>query len=515
MSMYKEDIVKRNRGDRIMQLIIEEGKEHQIFHSPIRDEDTIVYKNTEIPASHLHKLMPDVCTSMNGVSAERILTLAKKTYDAGIILTPISAKKLAKMEHKGRADEFIENYKIAGLTKCPETGKKETEEILKVIFGEQKRFHGRTPQILPQIAAACDYYKRPKAVAAEKFSIQYVRELLSLGLSTTEVFLLYTSLSEQQLSDISHDLYKAQMISTLLDKAYLKKSTEHYSAAMWIADHVDTDLKLLEKVYNKADELDLHKSTSVDALKTQFNNLKATSEVKKIEKAYKKCGFKLENCVCDLHKTVSTTDRYKAEILEGTDPRQVMLGYETDCCQHLGEAGESAMMHGLLHPKAGFWVVTKKDSGKVVAQAESWELNKDTLVFDNIEFANDAEIDQYKEIIYKWVSECKYSNVIMGCAYNALSSNHFKSAGAVVPPVTAYELYVLSYEEDCDAREEICHLKSEEEARMLMETGKITYFDYVYCDSERNSVYLKENNKMADFFEEYEKDQEESEYEYE
>ena len=465
--------------------------------------EEIEYKGTMMPAEHLAYFTIEECRSMKGVSAERIMTLAKETYDLGIKLTPLLAKKLAKAEHKGKTSSFIGKYKDSGFTKCPVKGKKETEESLRVLFSAQRRFRGRIPRILPQIAAVCDYYKIPLEDAANKFSIQSVQHLLELGVSKVETVLLYTHLSERQLSNISNNLYLTQMVATLIDKSYKKSKENLLEAACWIADHANSDLKLLEKVYDKASDLKLDSSISVDNVKTQFSNRKAANEVAKIEKAYKECHFKLKNCVCELKKTTSQTDRYKAEILEGDDPRQVMLGYDTECCQHLGDAGESAMMHGLLHPKAGFWVVTKRDSGKVVAQAESWELNRNTLVFDNIEFANDAEIAQYKEIIGKWVAESSYKNVIMGCGYNEFVNDSFERAGAVTPPVTAYELYVLSYEDECDAREEICELSSEREAQELMERGEITYFDYVYCDSERESVYLKKNGRIAEFFAEY------------
>lgn len=481
--------------------IINEHEEYLLYdcgNDILNTYDSITYNNIEIPISYITPIYN--CPSLKGISSERALYLIQKTYENNIILSPLSAKKLLKAEHKGKADSFFEKYKICGLTKCSGFGKNKVIAELTKLFQAEKRFKGRIPQITPQIAVVCSEYNIPLQVAVEKFSIQDIRKLLELGLPKVETVLLYTLLSESQLSKVSNNLYIAQMVSSLLEKGYRKQKDEFLNAALWIADHAETDIKLLEKVYNKASELVLNNSVTVDNVRVQFGDKKAINEVEKIEKAYKKCGFKLKNCVCELQRSTSRTDRYKAEILEGNDPKQVMLGYDTDCCQHLGEAGESAMMHGLLHPKAGFWVATKNDSKKVVAQAEVWELNYNTLVFDNIEFANDAEIDQYKEIIGKWVSESEYENIIMGCGYNEFMNDSFKEAGAVIPPVTPYELYVLSYEDECDAREEICELSSPEEAERLMESGEITYFDYVYCDSERESVYLKENGRIAEFF---------------
>lgn len=469
------------------------------YRAITRSNEEIEYQGVAMPSAHIKTWFE--CESTKGIKSKRMLELAKKAHELGIILTPISAKKIAKAEHKSKANSFLEKYGTCGNIKCKESGNDPTEKKLQELFLKEARFRGRTPQILPQIASVCDTYKIPAEKAVSEFSILPVRMLLSSGLSKTESALLYINLDVGQINRICGNLYIAQMVAILLDKGYRKGNESLVNAALWISDHTNTEIKLLEKVFNKADELTLTENTSVDNVRVQFNNSKAVSEVAKVEKAYKKCGFKLKDCVCELRKTTSFTDQYKAEILEGDDPRQVMLGYETDCCQHLGEAGESAMMHGLLHPKAGFWVVTKRNSGKVVAQAESWELNSNTLVFDNIEFANDAEIDQYKEVIGKWVEESPYENIIMGCGYNEFANDEFENAGRMIPPVTAYELYVLSYESDCEAREEICELESAEQAQELMDNGIITYFDYVYCDSENVSVYLKKNGRISKFFE--------------
>ena len=89
-----------------------------------------------------------------------------------------------------------------------------------------------------------------------------------------------------------------------------------------------------------------------------------------------------------------------AYIMDGQDPRQVMLGYDTNCCQHLNGAGETAMMYGLANPDAGFFVIEDKETGKILAQAETWEcapeyrsvrteeINLQTVFNDDINLAN-------------------------------------------------------------------------------------------------------------------------------
>lgn len=476
---------------------------HKIF----KNYDEISYENKIISSKQIHELF--LCELSRKINNNRLFEIMLETVNKNIMITPISAKKMLKAEQKGKLTSFLEKYNTLGLLKYENKDHSKCIESLTKEFQKEKRFHGRIPGILPEIAAVCDIYNISETQAVSKFTIQSIRNLLDCGLSKMETALLYIHLNEAQISAVSQNLYIAQMVSTLLDKGLRKNNQELISGAYWIANHANTDLKLLKKVYNNAKDLILNEQTTIDNIKVQFNNEKAFEEVKKIEKAYKKPGFKLKNCICELRKSTSLNEQYEATILEGNDPRQVMLGYETECCQHLGEAGESAMMHGLLHPKAGFWVLTKRNSGKVVAQAECWEADRDTLVFDNIEFANDAEINQYKEIIGTWVEESPYTNIIMGCGYNELISDDFEEAGRLIPSVTPYEIYVVSYEKGYDdeeddgifAAEEFRNLESEEKARELLEAGRITYYDYIYCDSEGASVYLKHNGRVSEYFE--------------
>ena len=78
------------------------------------------------------------------------------------------------------------------------------------------------------------------------------------------------------------------------------------------------------------------------------------------------------------------------------------------------------MMFGLVHSRAGFWVMEDTKTGKILAQAEAWldDQNESTLVFDNIEFADDKDVSNYRDAIGAWCEKCQYQNVIMGNGYN-------------------------------------------------------------------------------------------------
>lgn len=66
------------------------------------------------------------------------------------------------------------------------------------------------------------------------------------------------------------------------------------------------------------------------------------------------------------------------------------------------------MIYGLANPDAGFFVIEDKTSGKILAQAEAWQTaDGGKLVFDNIEFADDRQIDQFAPVLAKWCEETR------------------------------------------------------------------------------------------------------------
>lgn len=120
---------------------------------------------------------------------------------------------------------------------------------------------------------------------------------------------------------------------------------------------------------------------------------------------------------CNIHRTVAKDGIMTARILDPNDPVQFSLGHITSCCQTLDGAAESSMIEGLLNPDSGFLVFEK--GKKIIAQAWIWlSTDKQTLVLDNIEFANDRKIKCIEPVLLKWVNESPYQNIQMGLGYN-------------------------------------------------------------------------------------------------
>ena len=74
---------------------------------------------------------------------------------------------------------------------------------------------------------------------------------------------------------------------------------------------------------------------------------------------------------------------YTYKVLRLDDPTAIFVGELTDCCQALGDVGESCMKHSVTSPN-GRVLVVQDENGKILSQSWIWR-NKNTLCFDNIE----------------------------------------------------------------------------------------------------------------------------------
>ena len=142
------------------------------------------------------------------------------------------------------------------------------------------------------------------------------------------------------------------------------------------------------------------------------------SELPKIQKAHKE------------FPTISNqfNKDYFWEIIDMGKPRAWMVGYETNCCQHLGSIGGACVEYAAKNPStSGILRITKK--GKVVAQSFIWlsdfkNSGNRVLVFDNIETLRE-EVDDSIFHIYKEVSDhieryaelFRIENITIGAGY--------------------------------------------------------------------------------------------------
>lgn len=496
----------------------------------------VIFSGSTIKSDDFHNLIDRIY----GMTTKGILEIGKILSDRNMEFSKTRLKSINSYLHNNSVQDITSSISIDNIkslicdtgyfskikTKADEN---EVEEF-KRAFTDR---YGRAPRIVNAIADFALEYKL-KDEAIHRFSVPLVQGLRR-SLPINDTIAVYTMLPANLSTRLAAKPEVTDMVAFELSKSVGKKNDKakaHMCCAVWIANHINTSPDFLKEVMEHYDIFkdveveDMRAETvnnaiasyTVDRVESLISKSVALDEVSKIEDAYKTPNFKFSECQCLLKKDEAISGRLKAYIMDATDSRQVMLGYDTDCCQHLGEAGETSMLHGLLNPRAGFWVIEDVASGQIKAQAECWEYDEDTLVFDNIEFANDAEIDQYKDVIKAYLETSGYRNIAMGCGYNELNDGTFRMAPNFVPPVTAREIYVMSYEEDAelpdfeyrnapnkvqtDTENEIMNLPSEEVARQYLEEGRINYYDYLYSDVDdhKGIAWLKENGVVEEYF---------------
>jgi ribosomal protein S18 acetylase RimI-like enzyme len=84
-----------------------------------------------------------------------------------------------------------------------------------------------------------------------------------------------------------------------------------------------------------------------------------------------------------LHDGKWVKGEYRARFLPRWDPRGVMVGQHTDCCQHLNGAAWMAAARSHEHPESGVFVIEK--GGAIVCQSWVWIGDEGGLVFDSVE----------------------------------------------------------------------------------------------------------------------------------
>ncbi len=219
--------------------------------------------------------------------------------------------------------------------------------------------------------------------------------------------------------------------------------------------------------------------------------------VKEVEKINKEYGIDVTECTCSIPTERTEYKGRTSRVLDFSRESDIaeaaLLGKYTNCCQRLGSAGETAMMHGFLNPDAGFFVIEDKN-GMVKAQAEIWASKDGALVFDNIEFANtdsagyNERVRQLRGDLAKFAERSGYDTIVMGCGYNEFE--HYRMEKAPVPELTLtpYELYLV--QEDNDAG---VSFSSVSEAAEYMDSASYYPEDFVYTDTicDEGCVYIK------------------------
>lgn len=153
--------------------------------------------------------------------------------------------------------------------------------------------------------------------------------------------------------------------------------------------------------------------------------MRADGDRKKFDEKYR-FKFKDQELAIKGRHTVVKQGKLTMEMMQPGDLRIYNAGQDTCCCQEWGNAGEGCVAKIVADPFATEVAIVKK--GTVIAQGFVWVDNeKDTLVFDNVEFANyktvsfDNRIKDFTDLFAEWSKAMPYANVHIGTGCLAAS----------------------------------------------------------------------------------------------
>ena len=130
--------------------------------------------------------------------------------------------------------------------------------------------------------------------------------------------------------------------------------------------------------------------------------------------------------------------KYTIRILPKSDPRGLLLGELTNCCQHPGGAGDSCAWHGVEDPNHGF-IVVEDDNGDVIAQSWIWhDPEQGGVCIDSIESRGlSGRADTVKELYWRFAEEILmplYGQVFVGRTYKLLTEEVGERLKYLRPP---------------------------------------------------------------------------------
>ena len=288
-----------------------------------------------------------------------------------------------------------------GITK-DYTVRDRTKEDLEKLFKEK---YNRVPKVFGRIVSYCDARNIKPSDFIKAFDYKLLSKLL-------KNYHLYTALDFMTSKFSTNLIGLSERVVQVLSRSSVNEET-----FIWLEKHKATQEDLLIKIINY--NLISDSNMTLKTVKGMLDMQEAKLLMKKVEEKYAYIDFKFANYKSKIINCTVEVNTTRAYMLK--DERIALLGDLTCCCQKLDDAGESAMMYGLVALNAGFWACEK--SGRIFAQAEVWtgHLNHDlVLVFDNIELANDRPIRDVEEVLQLWCKKSRYPNIIMGRGYNEL-----------------------------------------------------------------------------------------------
>ncbi len=460
----------------------------------------------------------------DGLEDQKCLDIAKDATDilGDGIYSPVLVSKLCNAEHGGKLEQIAaqnkKDFRTIGFYDIKNSADTKAKEELTALFQADRKSRGVVPKIIDALTIASTELHIPPEQIVKSFEEKKFRNAVMAMRSCNkgnrfcdvEAALFAMNFDVNMVKNVILENPNKDYASVLLCESYKKKDEHLLDLAKWVAYHPDVSQDLVKDIVKYRNGVSIDVSDNVDSVRARISRGRAVLEIQAIENAY--LDFKFADCKCNLPKTEVELGDYKAYIMDAQDPRQVMIGYDTDCCQHLGGEGETAMMYGLVNPDAGFFVIEDKRSGKILAQAETWQTaDGEKLVFDNIEFADDRKVNQFAPVLAKWCEKSPYPDILMGNGYNEMINDSIRQFEGMTPPLTGDLLVTLDndnivsslentygekYPSPCDLYEAIATGEVDISEEILLE-------DIIpYTDADKSCSALKCAGAVEPYFQE-------------
>ena len=283
-------------------------------------------------------------------------------------------------------------------------------------------YHGHAPRVLAEYMYA---QLAAKGIKPQNATVDQIREIagkfdqkniqLIAKYKNTALFAMADKL---KFGEMRTD--HIQVIATYADKINIKKLLDK-KFPEWYVEHKDTNTSDLVQLFENQHKISsFTKSLSARQIIVRENNKRGMEDCAKFERRYH-IKFSENELAIRGRNVVAESGNMKMYMLPKDDYRNFTVGYDTNCCQHYDNAGESCVYKAVTDPFAGTVVIEKNH--KILAQAFVWtDESKDTFVFDNMEFANDGQVASYMSIIAGYCEAMPYKNIHMGMGYNTLGN---------------------------------------------------------------------------------------------
>lgn len=354
------------------------------------------------------------------------------------------------------AQKFVSNYK--GI-ECPVV--KKASEIFKEV-------HGRAPQVVEAYMCA-QATKLGKVVSTldekeireivESFSLENTKAIRPFNSAALFAFAGKDGLNYNEirtdLIDAIATIVTPDIISILYSKGFCGWLMKNKAKA------TPSDLALVCSRCKDIKHFDISKSAKELVLEIDFARAMADCRAMETKYNYK---FSDNQLAIRGRHVCAEENGLKMYMLQEGDYRAFTIGEDTTCCQRYRGAGETCVYKYTTDPFASAVVIEK--NGKILAQGFVWtDEATDTLVFDNVEFANDNDdakkVKIFTNIFAAWCEAMPYSNIHVGVGCNyAMQSWGKKVAYTAKLPTTLGNGY--------------CYSDYRNDARSLKTGGKLT-----------------------------------------